>query len=155
MTVQKVSLAVKRLLIRLLFLLPLLAAIDLLLLGPTMYHRMMIVRLRPKPTINVDLLQASRFFYNPALSVEQREVRWLDPDIVGPYNGKHDLLPKCDFTLTENSARSFFLLYNCLRNQFSANLFHPELLPDLAYISPTLDLTTTPVDARSLPPVGK
>jgi hypothetical protein len=82
-------------------------------------------------------------------------VRWLDPDIVGTYNGKHDRLPKCDFTLTDDSARSFFLLYNCLRKQFSANLFHPELLPDLAYIFPTLDLTTTPVDARSFPPVGK
>jgi hypothetical protein len=93
--------------------------------------------------------------YDPAHPVEQREVRWLDPDIMGPYNGKHDRLPKCDFTLIDDSACNFFLLYNCLRNQFSANLFHPELLPDLAYISPTLDLTTTLVDARSLPPVGK
>jgi hypothetical protein len=94
-------------------------------------------------------------FYDHNLPVKQRQVRWLDLDLAGPYNVKHDRLPKCDFTLTNDSARSFFLLYNCLRNQFSTTLFHPELLPDLSYISPTLDLTITPVDAVTLPPVGK
>ncbi len=82
-------------------------------------------------------------------------VAWLENSMDGPYAGRHDHLAKCDFTLQDDTAHPFFIFYNALRSHLSANNFHIELLPDLGFISPALDLKTTPVDHTDIPPIGK
>jgi hypothetical protein len=94
-------------------------------------------------------------YYDDTLPTVQREVQWLDPDLAGLYNGKHDRLPKCDFVLRDDTPRSFFVLYHSIKSQLSATPFHLEILPDLSYNSPRLDLTESPINAADIPAVGK
>jgi hypothetical protein len=47
------------------------------------------------------------------------------------------------------------VLYHSIKSQLSATSFHPKILPDIAYISPRLDLTKSPINAADIPAVGK
>jgi hypothetical protein len=57
------------------------------------------------------------------LHSDLREVRWLDPNLVGPYNRKHDRLPKCDLVLLDDTSPSIFIWYHSLGSCLSATHF--------------------------------
>jgi hypothetical protein len=90
-------------------------------------------------------------YYDPALPENDSFVAWLRLGLEGPYAmGKHDRLTKFDTVLVDASAEAFLNWYHSLRSQLSATMFHPDLLPNLPYVDPNLDLCCSHLLEKSM-----
>jgi hypothetical protein len=81
-------------------------------------------------------------------------VAWLDPNLDGPYAGKHDRISKQKFTLAEDTLVGFMKFYTALRAGLNACGFNPHLLPLLPRICPDVDLVITPIVSSSALVIG-
>jgi hypothetical protein len=69
----------------------------------------------------------------------------LDPNLDGPYAGKHDHIAKLSFSLADDNLPVFMKFYTALHAGLNACGFNPHLLPILPHIWPEVDLVITPI----------
>jgi hypothetical protein len=82
-------------------------------------------------------------------------VAWLDPNLEGPYAGRHDPIAKLSFALADDNLAGFMKFYTALQAGLNACGFNPHfLLPLLPRIRPDVDLVITPIVASSSLVIG-
>jgi hypothetical protein len=103
------------------------------------------------PSQRRDELFVSGYFWCELTPISNDHcVFWLNPNLDGPYAGKHDLIAKLTFTLAEDTLAAFMRFYTALHAGLNACGFNPHLLPILPRICPDVDLVLTPIVANSL-----
>jgi hypothetical protein len=102
-----------------------------------------------------DELYVSGYYWaSPSPVLAQHCVAWLDPNLDGPYAGKHDRIAKLSFTLADDNLAGFMKFYTALRAGLNACGFNPHLLPLLPRIRHDVDLVLTPIVASSTLVIG-
>jgi hypothetical protein len=101
-----------------------------------------------------ELFVSGYYWCPPSAVLDAHCVAWLDPNLEGPYAGKHDRIAKLSFTLADDNLAGFMKFYTALRAGLNACGFNPHLLPLLPRIRPDVDLVVTPIVASSALVIG-